>query len=147
MTVQLSQPPRPKAAKLVHQVSWEQLEEIDRSLEDFGGIKLVYLDGILELMPISEEHEDATATLRVLLEAYLRAKGIRFYSRGGPTLGRRELGARSEPDESYNLGTRKPYPDLVVAVLKLQQLIHQHHHPSRTFGQSWRGGLLNLGFE
>lgn len=116
MTVQILESPQPRQAKLIHNVTWEQLEEIDRSLENFAGLKLVYLDGTLEIMTVGEEHEDAKATMRVLLEAYLRAEGIRFYSRGGPTLGRKEQGARNEPDESFNIGTRKQYPDLVFEV-------------------------------
>ena len=116
MTTQILQTSQPRRAKVIHNISWEQLEEIDRSLEDFPGLKLIYLDGTLEIMPISQEHEDTKATMRVLLEAYLRAKGIRFYSRGGPTLGRKEEGARNEPDECFNIGTRKPYPDLVFEV-------------------------------
>lgn len=114
MTAQLL--PHPPA-NLVHNVTWEQLEEIDRSLENIGGIKLIYLDGTLEIRPTSEEHEDPKATMRLLLENYLRAKGIRFYSRGGPTLGRREQKVRNEPDESFNIGTRKPYPDLVFEIV------------------------------
>jgi Uma2 family endonuclease len=116
MTAPLIEASKPKPAKVIHSVSWEQLEEIDRTLEDVAGLKLVYLDGTLEIMPIGEEHENLKATMRMLLEAYLRAKRIRFYSRGGPTLGRKEQGARNEPDESFNIGSRKPYPDLVFEV-------------------------------
>ncbi|NEQ26913.1 MAG: Uma2 family endonuclease [Microcoleus sp. SIO2G3] len=116
MTAQLTQSPKPKQARVIHGLTWEQLEEFDRSLEDVAGVKLVYLDGTLEIMTIGEEHEDAKATMRVLLENYLRAKGIRFYSRGGPTLGRKEQGARNEPDESFSIGTRGQYPDLVFEV-------------------------------
>ncbi len=116
MTNQL-QLPRKKEAQLISNVSWEQFEEIDHSFADIAGIKFAYLDGTLEIMTISPEHEDAKATIGVLLEAYMRAKNIRFYRRGGPTLGRREQGARNEPDESYNLGTRKPYPDLAIEVV------------------------------
>lgn len=115
MTAQLKQSPKP--ARVVHNLTWEQLEEFDSSLEDVAGVKLAYLDGTLEIMTIGEEHEDAKATMRVLLEAYLRAKGVRFYSRGGPTtLGRKEQGARNEPDESFSIGTRSQYPDLVFEV-------------------------------
>jgi len=116
MTAQLLQAPQPNDAKLIHNITWEQLEEIDRSLEAFAEIKLAYLDGTLEIMPIGEDHEEIKATMRVLLEAYLRAKGIRFYSRGGPTLGRKDLGARNEPDESFSIGSRSQYPDLVFEV-------------------------------
>lgn len=116
MTAQLTQSPKPRQARVVHNLTWEQLEEFDRSLEDVAGVKLAYLDGTLEIMTIGEEHENAKATMRVLLEAYLRAQGVRFYSRGGPTLGRKEQGARNEPDESFSIGTRSQYPDLVFEV-------------------------------
>ncbi len=78
MTAQLTQSPKPRQARVVHNLTWEQLEEFDRSLEDVAGVKLAYLDGTLEIMTLGEEHEDAKATMRVLLEAYLRAKGVRF---------------------------------------------------------------------
>jgi Uma2 family endonuclease len=116
MTIQILQSPQPKAAKVIHHLTWEQLEELDRSLEDFAGIKLIYLDGTAEIMPISEDHEDFKVIIRRLLEAYMEEAGIRFYGRGGPTLGTKDVKARNEPDESYNLESKKPYPDLVIEV-------------------------------
>jgi Uma2 family endonuclease len=47
----------------------------------------------------------------------MREKGIRFYVKGWPSLGSKELGARKEPDESYNLQTKKAIPDLAIAVI------------------------------
>lgn len=117
MTAQLVQPPKPKAAKLIHNLTWEQFEELDRSLETFAGVKLAYLAGTAEIRPVSPEHEDFKSTIALLLEAYLRAKQIRFYKRGGPSLGDKAIGARNEPDESYNLGARKQFPDLVIEVV------------------------------
>jgi Uma2 family endonuclease len=116
MTQTLIQPPQPKPAKLIHQLSWAQLEDLDCSLADFAGVKLIYLDGLAEIMPISEAHEDFKSMIRRLLEAYLDANEIRFYARGGPTLGNKSLKARNEPDESYNLEYKKLYPDLVIEV-------------------------------
>lgn len=117
MTMQLVQSPKPRQAKVIHNLTWEQLEEIDRSLEDFPGVRLAYLDGTLEIMPISPEHEDFKSTIARLLETYLDEANIRFYRRGGPSYGNKELGARNEPDESYNLESRKPFPDLVIEVV------------------------------
>ena len=99
-------------------MTWEQFEELDRSLESVAGVKLAYLDGIAEIMPISPEHEDFKSTLVRLLEAFMDEEEIRYYKRGGPSLGKRELGARNEPDESYNFGTPKPSLDLVIEVVK-----------------------------
>jgi hypothetical protein len=40
MTAQLTQLPQPRQARVVHNLTWEQLEEFDRSLEDVAGVKL-----------------------------------------------------------------------------------------------------------
>lgn len=117
MTVQLVQPPRKRDAQVFPKVSWEQFDEIEQSFESIPGVKFRYLDGTLEIMAISPEHEDFKSTIRRLIEAYLEEANIRFYSRGGPSLGNKDVGARSEPDESYNIASRKPYPDLVIEVV------------------------------
>jgi Uma2 family endonuclease len=109
--------PRIREAQVFPQVSWQQFEAIDHAFDSIPGVKFRYLDSSLEIMPIGEDHEDFKTILRMLLEAYLRVKRIRFYGRGGPSLGDETIGARSEPDESYNLETRKPYPDLVLEVV------------------------------
>ncbi|MBD2091838.1 Uma2 family endonuclease [Microcoleus sp. FACHB-1515] len=147
MTTQLTQFPKPKQARVIHDLTWQQLEEFDRSLEDVAGVKLVYLDGTLEIMTIGEEHEDAKATMRVLLENYLRVKGIRFYSRGGPTLGRKEQGARNEPDESFSIGTRGQYPDLVFEVTVTSggvDRLEGYRRMSVTEVWFWEDGVLDI---
>lgn len=99
-------------------VSWEQFEMIESALEGIAGVRLTYLDGTLDIMaPLSPEHEDSKSTIGLLLEAYLRFVGIRFYVRGGPTLGSQAVGARGEPDESYNIGTKKDVPDIAIEVV------------------------------
>lgn len=101
---------------LLYDVSWEQLEQLDVTLAGTGA-RLTYLDGILEIMsPLSDDHEDAKSTLSLLLEAYFREKRIRFYKRGSATLGRRGNNGRREPDESYNIETKKSIPDLILEV-------------------------------
>jgi Uma2 family endonuclease len=117
MTTQLVLPPQPQAATLVHHVSWQQFQEIDRAFRKFGRFKVVYLDGTLEIMTVSDEHEYFKSTIGRLLEAYLEAQDIRFYRRGGPTMGSESTNASSEPDESYNLHNSKPHPDLVIEVV------------------------------
>lgn len=117
MTTTLPQSPRKKEAQVIPRLSWEQFEQIEKSFEPIAGVKFRYLDGALEIMTISPEHEDFKSTIALLIEAYLRVKRIRFYKRGGPTLGEREISARSEPDESYNIGIRRDIPDIVLEVV------------------------------
>lgn len=116
MTTQVLQPKK-KDAQIFPNVSWEQFEAIEQSFESIVGVKFAFLDGTLEIMTISPEHEDTKATIRALVEAYMRTIGIRFYMRGSPSLGSKDLGARSEPDESYNLLSKKKFPDLVLEVV------------------------------
>lgn len=117
MAMQLAQPPRKRDAQVFPKVNWDQFEAIEQSFEPISGVKFRYLDGTLEILAISPEHEDFKSTIRRLLEAYMEEANIRFYSRGGPSLGNKDVGARSEPDESYNISLRKPFPDLVIEVV------------------------------
>lgn len=98
-------------------ISWEQFKTIDALLDDRQGVKLSYLHGILEIMaPIGPDHERVKSTLGLLLEAYLRERGIRFYRCGGFTIESPET-ASATPDESYAIGTPKPIPDIVIEVI------------------------------
>lgn len=118
MTLQLKEQPTLERCVTLYGVSWERLEIIESALSEIAGVRLTYLDGTLDIMaPLSPEHEDSKSTIGLLLEAYLRQKGIRFYVRGGPTLGKRAVGARGEPDESYNLETKKDVPDIAIEVV------------------------------
>ncbi|MFM7885706.1 MAG: Uma2 family endonuclease [Pseudanabaena sp.] len=98
-------------------VSWLQFESIEAAFSNIEGVRFVYLDGVLEIMTLSSEHEDVKSTIGLLLEAYMRHFGIRFYKRGSATLGNKELGGRKEPDESYNFDVKKAIPDLVIEVV------------------------------
>ncbi len=128
-------------------ISWSQLEAIEAAFENVAGVRFIYLDGLLELMTLSPEHEETKRTIGLLLEAYMREKGIRFYGKGEPTLGSEEKKARKEPDESYNLETKKAIPDLVIEVVftsggidKLQ-LYQRIGVPEVWF---WEDGLLKV---
>jgi Uma2 family endonuclease len=98
-------------------VSWEQFKGIEAQLKDNRNVRLSYLSGILEIMsPIGDKHEKVKSTLGLLLEAYMKVKGIRFYKRGGFTL--EEPGyASGTPDESYCIGTDKETPDIVIEII------------------------------
>ncbi len=101
---------------LLYNVSWEQLEQLDITLTGTSA-RLTYLDEILEIMsPLSNDHEDSKKTIAILLEAYMLIKNIRFYARGSPTIGKEKDKTRREPDESYNLGIKKPIPDLIIEI-------------------------------
>jgi len=101
----------------LYNISWEKFKAIEATLDGNKGVRLAYLNGILEIMsPVGSEHESVKSTLGLLLEAYMREKGIRFYVRGGFTIESPET-ASGTPDESYNIGTIKENPDIVIEVI------------------------------
>jgi len=132
---------------LLHNVSWEQLEQLDVALAGTSA-RLTYLDSILEIMsPLSDDHEDNKKTLAMLLEVYMRAKNIRFYGRGSATIGKKEDKTRREPDDSYNLGTKKPIPDLILEItvtsggINKLEIYQRLRIPEVWF---WEDGLLSV---
>ena len=101
---------------LLHDITWEQLEQLDLILEHTG-MRLTYIDGIVEIMaPPSEAHESPKAVVRSIVEGFLRERDIRFYIRASETQGEKKDGIRIEPDESYSIGSKKPTPDLAIEV-------------------------------
>ena len=98
-------------------ITWEQFKEIESQLEDNRAVRLTYLKGVLEIVsPIGEKHKEVKSTLGLLLEAYMREKGIRFYTRGGFTLESPGY-ASGTPDESYSIGSRQDIPDIVIEII------------------------------
>jgi len=98
-------------------ISWEQFKGIEAQLENNKAVRLSYLAGVLEIVsPIGDKHEEVKSTLGLLLEAYMREKGIRFYVRGGFTLESSGY-ASGTPDESYSVGSRRETPDIVIEII------------------------------
>jgi Uma2 family endonuclease len=117
MSIPLVDQPTQEKLVTLRDVSWEQFKGIEAQLKDNRDVRMSYLSGILEIMsPIGDKHEKVKSTLGLLLEAYMREKGIRFYKRGGFTL--EEPGyASGTPDESYCIGTDKETPDIVIEII------------------------------
>jgi Uma2 family endonuclease len=128
-------------------VTWEQFELLEVAFAEIGGVRFIYLDGVLEIMTPSADHEDYKSTIGLLLETYMRKTGLRFYARGSATLGNKSLGGQKEPDESYNFEVKKPIPDLVVEVIitsgsiSLLQLYQRLGVPEVWL---WQDGVLDI---
>ncbi|GAA6619636.1 Uma2 family endonuclease [Scytonema sp. NUACC26] len=98
-------------------VTWEQFKGIEAQLIDNRSVRLSYLSGILEIMsPVGLLHERVKRTLGLLLEAYMRVLGIKFYATGGFTIEKTGY-ASGTPDESYCIGTDKDTPDILIEVI------------------------------
>jgi Uma2 family endonuclease len=103
---------------MLRQVGWEDFEEILRIRADQAGVRLTYLDGVLELMSPSIDHEGVKTTVARLLEAYAEERGIPMNGFGSWTLKRAARARAVEPDECYSLGEGRPAkPDLAIEVV------------------------------
>ena len=147
MITTLNKPTKSNNLLLIFDVTWAQLEMIEASFQDIGGVRFTYLDGVLEIMNLSLEHEEAKFIISALLEAYMRAKGIRFYGKGCATLGTKKIGGKKEPDESYNIGNKKDLPDLVIEVIVTSggvEILEIYKRVGIPEVWLWQDGLLKI---
>lgn len=99
-------------------VSWQQYETMLATLGDnFPNLRLSYLEGTLEIMTTSPEHEELKKVIGMLLEAYFQETRTRFHALGSATF-RKAMKLRGlEPDECYCLEQKKEFPDLAIEVV------------------------------
>lgn len=120
------QPLATTADILLHPISWEKYEAL---LSIFGndspGLRLNYLEGQLEIMTTSDDHEQIKKMIACLLELYALEKGIDLYSCGSATFRHKATQRGLEPDESYCLNSRKPFPDLAIEVIITSGLVNR----------------------
>lgn len=99
------------------QHTWQQFKQIQALMEEFPGVRIFYLDGCVEFMTVSEQHENIKSVLAILLALYFFEMGINFIPVGNATREAETKGASFEPDESYYIGEKKEHPDLAVEVV------------------------------
>ena len=104
----------------LHGICWQDYEALLDMRGESGGPRVTYLDGELELMTPSIEHEDLSTRLGRLLFAYAEEQGIELEGYGSWTV-RREAKARGvEADECFVLGpvnSPPTVPDLACEVI------------------------------
>jgi Uma2 family endonuclease len=102
----------------LNDVSWSDFELILQIRGDRAGVRMTYLNGVLELMSPSVDHEGIKKTIARLLEAYADEKGIPFNGFGSWTLNNPGRARALEPDECYSLSLGRPTrPDLAIEVV------------------------------
>jgi Uma2 family endonuclease len=98
-------------------VTWEQYETMIAAVGDRPRLRMSYLDGTLEIMTISPEHEMIKKMIARLLEIYALEADVPLYSYGSATFRKRASARGLEADESYCLGDRKDVPDFAIEVV------------------------------
>jgi Uma2 family endonuclease len=107
----------PEARFVYCGMSWQRYLDFDKALgDDRPGPRFYYLDGELEVMSTSEEHECIKKWLADLLAVYFEEAGTEIMPRGQATMRLALKQAGAEPDESWCIGTEKEFPDLVLEI-------------------------------
>jgi len=107
----------PEERMIVCGLSWERYLSLDRAAgDDRPSPRFYYLDGNLEIMTTSKEHERIKEWIGGFLEIYFEESRMDIMPRGQATLREVLKQAGAEPDKSWCLGEEKEFPDLVLEI-------------------------------
>ncbi len=101
-------------------MSWTEFKVLEALMAGPQSVRLMYLDGQVDIMTISPDHEMIKCLLGALLIFFFVEKDISFTSTGSATLRSEQKGTSKEPDLSYRFGEerrRKAVPDLAIEVI------------------------------
>ncbi len=102
---------------ILHGVTWEQYEIVRAALDDYPGLRMTYLEGELEIMSPSRDHEGIKKMLARLLEMYAVECGVPLNGFGSTTFRKRAKERGLEPDECYSVGPFREVPDIAIEVV------------------------------
>jgi Uma2 family endonuclease len=109
--------PRGEQRFTLYGVPWATYVHLREAL-DASHLHMTYLEGTLELMSPSPEHERIKSMTGRLIETFATERDIPLYAYGSTTF-RHELEARGlEPDECYCVGADlERFPDLAIEIV------------------------------
>ena len=97
-------------------VSWESFKAIQKGFADSPSVRLFYVQGELEILATSPEHEIVKGNIGFLVEDYMLNLGLEFVATGSFSQ-EKEGEASAQADESYCFGAKKFIPDLAIEVV------------------------------
>jgi Uma2 family endonuclease len=102
---------------VMYGLSWADFESF-LAMRGESGPRVTYLEGTLELMSPSRDHEKITNRLRAIVQAYLDHLGVAYEDVGAWLLKHAPKEAGLEPDDCYLVGNLdKDRPDLALEVV------------------------------
>ena len=109
--------PQPEEKITLYNVTWEQYDTlVSMFMDQFPGLRMTFLEGTLEIMGTSSEHERLKTIIARLLEMYAVEQRITLNGYGNTTF-RKEAKKRGlEPDECYCLGELREVPDIAIEI-------------------------------
>ena len=129
-------------------VSWQRYLALDKALgDDRPGPRLYYLDGDLEIMSTSDEHERIKEWIGTFMDLYFAEAEIEVIHRGQATMRQALKEAGAEPDKSWCIGSTKKFPDIVLEIaltsggVRKLELYQRFKVPEVWF---WRLGKLEI---
>lgn len=129
-------------------ISWERYLALDKALgDDRSGPRFYYLDGELEIMTTSNEHERVKKWIGDFVADYLMGLEVEVMPRGQATMRVVLKQAGAEPDESWCIGEEKEFPDIVLEIaltsggIKKLEIYRRFKVPEVWF---WRHGKIEI---
>jgi Uma2 family endonuclease len=109
--------PNADSIVVLHDVTWEDYERVLEIRGDKSAPRINYLEGELEIMSPSKDHEQIKSFIGRLLEAWCIDRGIEMTPFGSWTLKERKQDRGAEADECYIFGTApRERPQLAIEV-------------------------------
>lgn len=105
---------------ILHGISWADYEALLAMRGESAGVRVTYLQGELELMTPSINHEEIKKRMARLLEAYAEERGLDLEGFGSWTVRSQPRERGVEADECYILGvpqTKPERPDIAIEVV------------------------------
>jgi Uma2 family endonuclease len=109
--------PRGEERLVIHGVSWKDYMIVREAL-DIAGLRMTYLEGMLELMTPLPAHEDKKKTIARLVECYALERNVPLYGYGNTTFRKAAKERGAEPDECWMVGRKlEEFPDIALEVV------------------------------
>ena len=103
---------------VLNHVPWSHYETQLALRGEKASPRITYIDGMMELMSPSRDHERLKSYIGLLVEAFALESGLDLTPYGSWTLKEAPKSAGVEPDECYLIGDqRRNVPDLVIEVV------------------------------
>jgi Uma2 family endonuclease len=107
----------PEERFIVCGMGWRRYLALDEALgADRPNPRTYYLDGSLEIMTTSSEHERLKEWIGGFMDLYFDHIDAEIFTRGQATMRSVLAEAGAEPDKSWCLGSEKESPDLVLEI-------------------------------
>lgn len=112
-------PPRGDQIVVLHGASWADYQRVMEIRGDHSAPRIAFLEGELEIMSPSSDHESIKSVLGRLVEAYCLEREIEFRTVGSWTLQDKAVERGVEPDECWIFGPAREAsrPDLAIEVV------------------------------